>query len=218
MPPTSVAWRRRRLTPRSDRALTISIRVLLAGAAVALVSCRPRPDQLTFQVKVSDLRRAANALAKGKRGDDLVEVRLPGQLRNPPAALPEIARRDADWSTPEQAAAASISAELAGDASWIAESYVPSERAEVRRQFSDPALARRTSDYYRGMGKIGMTGWAELRGFRVVFLLGQDPDGDATVQSLTLAKTDRGWHQTNALADDDTFEVIWTALHTGGVR
>jgi len=94
------------------------------------------------------------------------------------------------------------------------DSYLPSERSE----HSDPAAARHASDYYRNMGKIQMTGWAKVRAFTVVFLLGQDEDGDATVATITLANTDSGWRQTNAIAEDDTFEVIWTALHTGGVR
>jgi hypothetical protein len=157
-------------------------------------------------------------LAKGKRPDDVVEVTIPGQLRSPPALLPLVSRSEADWSTPERAAASSVSANLAGDVAWIAESYVPAEREAVRRQFSDPAIAQRTRDYYRAMGKVEMTGWGEVRGFTVVFLLGRDEDGDATFASVTLSKTGSGWRQTNALAEDDAFEVVWTALHTGGVR
>jgi hypothetical protein len=157
-------------------------------------------------------------LTKGKRPDDVVEVTIPGQLRSPPAPLPLVSRSDADWSTPERAAASCVSANLAGDAAWIAESYVPAEREAVRKQFSDPVIAQRTRDYFRSMGKVEMTGWAEVRGLTVVFLQGRDADGDATFASATLSKTGSGWRQTNALAEDDMFEVVWTALHTGGVR
>jgi hypothetical protein len=183
-----------------------------------LVGCRSHQEGLTFQAKVSDLRRPGNALAKGKRLDEIVEITLPGQLRTPPTPLALVSRSDADWSTPERAASSSVSANLAGDVSWIVESYVPAERDEVRKQLSDPAAARRVRDYYRSMGEVEMTGWADVHGFTVVFLLGRDQDGDATFASVTLSKTASGWRQTNALAQDDTFEVVWTALHTGGVR
>ncbi len=192
--------------------------MLLIAAALAQFSCRPHQDRLAFQVKVSDLRRPANALAKGKGPDDLVEVTLPGQLRRPPVPLPLVSRRDADWSTPERAAASVVSASLAGDVSWIAENFVRAEREKIRERLSDPAIASQTFAFFRNMGKVEMTGWAEVQVYRVIFLIGQDEDGDATVATVTLSKTDAGWRQTNALAEDDTFEVVWTALHTGGVR
>jgi len=129
-----------------------------------------------------------------------------------------VSRSSADWSAPERAAASIVSANLAGDVSWITDSYVSAERDEVRKQLSDPAAAQRTRDYFRSMGKVEMTGWVEVRGYRVVFLLGRDQDGDATFASITLSRTAAGWRQTNALAGDDTFEAVWAALHTGGVR
>jgi hypothetical protein len=190
----------------------------LIVAALAQFSCRPHQDRLTFEAKVSDLRHPGNSLAKGKRPDDIVEVTLPGELRRPSTRLPVVSRSDADWSTPERAAASSVSAHLAGNVSWIAENYVPAEREEVRKQFSDLVVAERTRDYYRSMGQVEMTGWAEIRGFTVVLLLGRDEDGDATFASVTLSNTGSGWRETNALAEDDTYEVLWTALHTGGVR
>src|SRR5271169_2113074 len=112
MPATSPAWRRPALARPSDRALSLPIRALLIAAALAQFACRPRQDLLTFQVRVSDLRRPANRLANGKSPDDLVEITLAGQLRRPPIPLAPISRRDADWSTPEGAAASVVSASL----------------------------------------------------------------------------------------------------------
>jgi len=63
-----------------------------------------------------------------------------------------------------------------------------------------------------------MMGWAEVRGVRVVFLRGLDEDGDTTFLTESLSKTPSGWRQTQALLGDDTYDVVWTALHTGRVR
>lgn len=169
-------------------------------------------------MKVSDLRRPSNALVKGKPPDDSVEITLPGQLLNPAQPISWIPRSQSDWSTTGHAAASIISANIAGDIPWIIENYVPTERAAIAKQLSNPEAAQRNRDYYRNLGKISLTGWTEIHGFIVLFLQGLDEDGDATLNSFTLSKTSSGWKQTNALATDDTFEFVWTALHTGGVR
>lgn len=127
-------------------------------------------------------------------------------------------RSNADWSTPERAVASVVSANIAGDGSWAIENWGPEEREEARRGLADPMVAQQTWDYYRNMGRVVMSGWADVRGFRLVFLQGRDEDGDTTFFLVALKKTATGWRQTNALTNTDEFEVIWTALHTGGIR
>jgi hypothetical protein len=126
-------------------------------------------------------------------------------------------RNQAGWSTPERAIASIISANSAGDATWMIESFAPTERERARRQLSDPMFFEQTRDYYRHLGIVRITGEAEVRGFMVMLLLGQDEDGDATLLITTLAKTPEGWRQTNALAADDEFDLIWTAVYTRGL-
>jgi hypothetical protein len=166
----------------------------------------------------SDVRRASNSLIKGKQPNDSVEITLPGILLNPPQPIPLIPRTQADATTPERAAASIISANSSGDIPWIIENYVPAERPAIAKQFSDPQAAQRNREYYRNLGKISQTGWTEIHGYTVLFLQGLDEDGDATLISITLSKTPAGWKQTTALSNDDTFELVWSALHTGGVR
>ena len=190
----------------------------LAFALFAQYSCSLGRDQITFRVKVSDIRRAANSLIQNKSPDDSVAITLPGKLLNPSQPIPLIARPQADWSTPDRAAASVISANISGDIPWIIENYVPADRDAIAKQFSDPQAAQHNREYYRNLGKISETGWTEIRGFTVLFLRGVDEDGDATVISITLSKTPAGWKQTTALQTDDTFELVWTALHTGGAR
>jgi hypothetical protein len=190
----------------------------IAAGAILQISCGTLGDRLTFRAKVADVQHRTNSLLKSKQPGDYVEINLPGKLLNPTTPVNLISRSQADWSTPEYAAASILSASAAGDPSWMIENYVPSERETVSKRLSDPDVLRTTVNYYQNVGRTSVTGWAELRGFTVVFIQGLDEDGDATMLALALSKTPTGWRQTDALAHDDTFEIVWTALHTGGVR
>ena len=192
--------------------------LLMAAAAIAEVSCGLAGDRLTFRVKVSDVRRQSNSLIKGKRPDESVEITLPGKMLNPAVPLKLVDRTNADWSTPEHAAASVVSADTLANVPWMIENSAPAERAAATKLFSDPVAVNRTRDYYRNIGKVSITGWTDIRGFRVLFLQGLDEDGDASLLSVVLVNTPAGWKQTDALANDDAFEIVWAALHTSGVR
>jgi hypothetical protein len=181
-------------------------------------ACGLTHDRLTFRAKVSDLRRQSNSLIHNKRPDDTIEITLPGKLFNPAAPVNLISRAQADLSTTEGAAASIVSANTAGDIPWIIENYIPSDRPAIVKQFSDPASAQRNTNYYRNLGKTSITGWTEIGHYTVLFMQGLEEDGDATLIAIVLSKTPSGWKQTNALQNDDAFELVWTALHTSGVR
>jgi hypothetical protein len=190
----------------------------LAIALIAQASCNFSGDRLTFRAKVSDFRRPSNTLIRNKQPSDAVEVTLPGKLLNPAQPIALVSRPQSDYSTPERAAAAIVSANTAGDVSWIVENYLPEQRPAVGEGFADPDAVQRNTNYYRNLGKVSITGWTEIHDNRVLFLQGLDEDGDATFIAITLAKTPSGWKQTDSLQNDDTFELVWTALHTGGVH
>ena len=173
---------------------------------------------MTFQARVADLRKPGNSFARNKRPDDLVEIALPGRMLDVPVVVKLVGRREADWSTPESAVAAILSANVAGDVPWILQSFVPAERNEALKQFADPVAVERGRESYAAMGKFAITGRAEVHGFTVVFVRGEEEDGDSTVLTVNLSKTPSGWKQTDALAHDDTFDVVSIALHTGTVR
>src|SRR5713226_5577485 len=143
----------------------LSLTVLIATAAQ--VSCGLRPDRVTFQAKVADLRKPGNSFARNKRPDDLVEIALPGRMLEVPAVVKLVGRREADWSTPESAVAAILSANVAGDVPWILQSFVPTERNEALKQFADPVAVERGRESYAAMGKFAITGQAEVQGFTV---------------------------------------------------
>jgi hypothetical protein len=199
-----------------EQRLAVSLAIL--AAMLTQLSCGHQGERLTFQAKVADLGRQTNSLAMNKRLDDFVEITVPGRLLTVPSAVNPVRRREADWTTPEHAIASILSANIAGDMSWILENFVAGEREEARKQLADPVVAGRTRDYYHNAGKVETMGWAEVRGFTVVFLRGLDDDGDSTFLTEVLSKTPSGWRQTQALSRDDTYDVVWTALHSGRVR
>jgi hypothetical protein len=194
------------------------ISVISVICTLAQSSCRSTPSRVTFEARASDLRRPSNSFARNKAPDDLLELSLPGKLLQPPAAVNLVQRGTADWSTPEHAVASIVSANVAGDVSWMVENFVRPEREAIGKQLADPAAVRRIRDYYNNAGKVSITASVEIRGFTVLFLLGLDDDGDATFLNAALSKTPEGWKQTNALADDDTLDLVSAALHTASAR
>ena len=202
--------------PRTGKHALLSLTVLIA--ALAQVSCGLRRDRVTFQAKAAALRKPSNSFANNKRSDDLVEITLPGQMLEVPAVVKLVRRNEADWSTPEAAVASILSANVAGDVPWILQSFVPAERNEALKQLADPVAVERGRESYAAMGKFVITGRVEIRGFTVVFVRGEEEDGDSTVMTVSLSKTPSGWKQTDALTHDDTFDVVSAALHTGTVQ
>jgi hypothetical protein len=200
---------------RTGKHALLSLTALIAALAV---SCGLRPDRVTIEAKAADLRKAGNSFATNKRPDDVVEIKLPGRMLEVPAVVKLVRRNEADWSTPESAAASILSANVAGDVPWILQSFVPAERSEALKQFADPVAVERGRESYAAMGKFVITGQAEIRGFTVVFVRGEEEDGDSSVFMVSLSKTPSGWKQTNALTQDDTLDVVSSALHTGTVQ
>ncbi len=187
-------------------------------ALIAEVCCGPKSERLTFQVSAGDLRKPGNALAKGKRRDELVTVTVPGKLFRPPLEVQMVERQHADWSTTEHAVASILSAGASGDVSWIVENFVPAERERVAKQFANPAVAERTKSYYSNLGTVTITGQAEIGGATLLFLLGRDAEGDPSLVPAPLKKTTSGWRQTGALSGNDVYDVVWAALHAGEVK
>ena len=190
---------------------------IVAAGIILQLGCGAAGDQLTFRAKAVDIQHKSNSLLKGKQADDFVDVTLPGKLFHPAQPVQQVSRTQADWSTPERAAASIFSANSAGDVPWIVENYVPAERESISKRLADPLVREQARNFYGDAGKVSLLARTELRGYTVLFLQGMDPDGDATVISITLSKTPEGWKQTDALSRDDTFEIVWTAFHTGGV-
>jgi hypothetical protein len=194
----------------------IGFRLASVMAMLLLPLCAQNAARLTFRALVSELGRRTGSFAKNKRPQDSASVTLPGRLFDPPHAVALIERSRADWSTPEQVIASIRSANTAGDPEWIVENFVPAERAGIQKMLADPAIAKRNQDYYKSVRKVDITGSAQLRDLTILFV--REESDAARVLPVTLAKTSSGWKQTNALSNDDTFDVVWMALRSGTVR
>ena len=192
--------------------------MILIVAVISQYCCSCSSDHVTLQAKVADLRRSGSVFAKNKNPNDIVQLKLPGQVLDVPARVQLIRRDQADWSTPENAIASILSANAAGNVPWMLLNYVPAERNTALKQFSDPNAVERSRESYRAMEKFERTGWVQIREFRVTLVRGEDVDGDPTLMSVALLKTPAGWKQSDALANDDTLDMVVTALHTGTVQ
>jgi hypothetical protein len=200
--------------------MTLRVLIALAGMALLPVSAARAqgPGRLTFRARVSELGLQTGSYAKSKRPDDCAEVALPGRLNQPPLSVALVDRKAADWSTPERAMASIRSANTAGDAAWILENFSPDAQAGVRSLLAEPATAQRNRDYYKTIQKLEITGSVELRGYTLLLSREERGGGEARVVPVTLTKTAAGWKQTNALSADETFDVVWAAVRSGGVR
>jgi hypothetical protein len=189
--------------------LVVSFLLLLAGCSAG---------KLTFEARVADLRKPGNHFLIGKEPEDSVRVTASGKMLDTAAVVEKVNRAQADWSTPEHSVASVISANTAGDLPWIVQNYVPAERPEAGRQLIDPMAAARTRAYYLNLGSVKLIGWADIDGKRIMFLRGDDADGDSSIATVVLAKTGEGWRQTIELNRDDRYDVVIAALHHSGVH
>ena len=191
-------------------------RFWLALAAGLLAGCGA-PD-LTFEAKVADLHKPGNHLAYRMEPEAMVKFKAPGKMLDPLTALRRVTREQADWSTAEHAAESVISANVAGDLPWVVRNFVFGERLEAGRQLQDPMAAARTRAYFLNLGAVKLMGWAEFGDARIMFLRGEEGDGDPNTATMVLAKTGEGWRQTTSLGRDDRYDVVVTALQHGGVK
>ncbi|HYL34682.1 MAG TPA: hypothetical protein VEV17_02075 [Bryobacteraceae bacterium] len=191
---------------------------LMVAAVVLQPGAGQESSRLTFEAKVSDLGLQTGSFARNKKPDDIVQVTLPGHKIAPPRAVPLIRRADAKWASPESCVDSIRSANTAGDAAWILENFAPGDQADVRRLVSDPDLAKRNQDYYKSVSKAEIMALVDLREYRVAVLREETVQAKAVVVPLTMVKTPAGWRQTNALSKDETFDVLWAAVRSGGMR
>ena len=191
---------------------------LIVAAVVLQPGAGQESSSLTFEANVSDLGLQTGSFARNKKPDDTVQVRLPGHRIAPPRTVLLIRRADAKWASPESCVDSIRSANTAGDAAWILENFAPGDQADVRKLVGEPDLARRNQDYYKSVSKAEIIALVELGAYRIAVVREETVQAKATVVPLTMVKTPAGWKQTNALAKDETFDVLWAAVRNGGMQ
>jgi hypothetical protein len=197
-------------------------RLLLAFAILAtLAGCQSSgtPDsiessvyegRLTFRAKVSDLGLQTGSYAAGKSPGDIVEVVLPGKRNFVPKPTFPVAYKMATRSTLETAATSDFFAFRNDNADWILENFSDADQAEVRGWLANDSIRTANQRYYSSLESMQVWGEAELGGYRLVFVR---YNGDkATNTVMTYTSTPQGWKRTNALKDDETFDVVFAGF------
>jgi len=199
-------------------------RLIAAGFIIALVSATTIHafaqasgwGKLLFRVQIGDRGMKTDAISKGKTLSDYSEVTLPGALIKPPLKLPPVAKANAKFDTPVNAAAADFSAEKSDDADWIVSMFAPADRAGVKSMLADRAMRERNRGIFAHKDARYVSGQANYKNYVLLFIVDGNLDNAPNV--LAFVKTPDGFRRTNALSADDTFDIVWSALRLGEVK
>jgi hypothetical protein len=172
--------------------------------------------KLLFRVQIGDRGMKTDAISKGKTLTDYSEVTLPGSLIKPPLKLAPVAKANAKFDTPVNAAAADFSAEKSDDADWIVSMFVPADRAAIKSMLADRAMRERNRGIFAHKDARYVRGQANYKNYVLLFIVDGNLDNAANV--LAFVKTPDGFRRTNALSADDTFDIVWSALRLGEVK
>jgi hypothetical protein len=172
--------------------------------------------KLLFRVQIGDRGMKTDAISKGKTLTDYSEVTLPGALIKPPLKLAQVAKANAKFDTPVNAAAADFSAEKSDDADWIVSMFAPADRAAVKSMLGDRAMRERNRGIFAHKDARYVRGQANYKNCVLLFIVDGNLDNAANV--LVFVKTPDGFRRTNALSADDTFDIVWSALRLGEVK
>ena len=176
-----------------------------------------RPPQtatkLLFRVKVSDVGLQNSSLVQGKSPADFVEVTLSGELYDPPRRFQAVKREQAKWDTPLDAVVSDFSAFKADEDAWILENFVSQERDQLRDFLNSASMREKNRKSFEGAEYREITGQAHHQGYAIVFAR---ESGETRSSPLTFKQTAGGWKRTNALSGDEVFDIVFTALFSGG--
>lgn len=170
-------------------------------------------DEVLFRVKVSNVGLQNSSLINGKQPTDWVEIRLPGHLYDPPKRLSPVSKQAANWNTPIDAAVADFSAFKADDKDWIVEDFVATERAGIVGLVNDKSAREKNKALFGRRTNRFITGTADYKEYSIVFVR---DSGQAHPLPLVFKKTPGGYKRTNALSQDETFDIVFSALYNGG--
>lgn len=172
------------------------------------------PDtEISFRIKVSNVGLQNSSLVQGKLPTDLVEVKLLGQLYNPPKQFTPISKQTANWNTPIDAAVADFSAFKEGNDEWILENFVPEDEKDIRTFLNDKEAYEQNKKIFEARTERDITGEVKYKEYAIVFVR---DTGQAHPVPLTFKQTSSGWKRTNALSNDKTFDIVFSALYNGG--
>src|ERR1700675_760434 len=128
---------------RFARLVAVIIVALVSAISVDAFAQTSGGGKLLFRVQIGDRGMKTDAISKGKTLTDYSEITLPGSLIKPPLKLAPVAKANAKFDTPVNAAAADFSAEKSDDADWIVAMFAPADRADVKSMLADKTMRTR---------------------------------------------------------------------------
>jgi hypothetical protein len=164
---------------------------------------------VVFQTKVSRLGMGNMDYGKGRSPDETVEVVLRGQLYNPPKKISVDKLVTGNRNTLEQAFESDIAAMKSDDIEQILASWLPSEREELKRFLFDAQIRQGNNQWISKHPFLEIQGLVEYKGMSLLLV-----KNDHLV--FTFTKLDNKWYRTNALSEDDGFDLIFSAWRDGG--
>jgi len=189
---------------------------LIVGSATVDAFAQTVGGKLLFRVQIGDRGMKTDAISKDKTLTDYSQVTLPGVLIKPPMKLAPVAKANAKFDTPVNAAAADFSAEKSDDADWIVSMFAPGDRTDVKSMLADKAMRDRNRGIFAHKDARYVRGQANYKNYVLLFIVDGNLDNSPNV--LAFVKTPDGFRRTNALAADDTFDIVWSALRVGEVK
>ncbi len=200
--------------------------VIVVATVISLSGCQPAaesqgPDagftgRLVFQTQIQNLELRSGSHVEGKSPEDAIGAETPGRLLRTPRTIEETTKAAANRGTPVAAAISDYSAFRAGDGDWILENYSDDNRSEVLGLLASEVARERTFLIFSYLKTLEIWGEAEWQGYRLVLARYNGEKKGGTV--LTFRETPDGWKRTNALREDETFDVIISAFRTGTVE
>ncbi|MEE9240370.1 MAG: hypothetical protein V3U53_04190 [bacterium] len=169
--------------------------------------------EIVFRVQVSKAGLQSSSLVQGKKPNVWVEVRLSGELFNPPLEILPIEKSAASWKTPLEAAKSDFSAFKADDKDWILENFAGEDRESVESFLNNAAMRERNRKTFEAKEFREIKGFCEHNGYVIVMAR---ENGEPRFSPLTFKKSAEGWKRTDELAADEVFDMVFSALMNGG--
>lgn len=196
------------------------IALVAAGAGLSACSETERSDEVLFSVAVTDLPATINnKLAQGHGLEDTLELRLRGEVFDPPHISEIVAHGTVDRSTALSASDADLWAFKTFNQAWIIETFAASDTAEIRDFLSDPNVRAGSRALYQRIERQDVFAVAEYQAdssdYRLVFLNHYEEPrrGKANVYVLEHGE----WKRTNRLSRDSTLWLALLAFRRGSV-
>jgi len=184
-----------------------------AVAGADPISEKPPTGHIRFETKVSDLRLGSNSLAAGLKPDDQIFIALPGEIFSQAVDIAPVPQADVQRSTLEGAAASDYAAFRAGDTAWIAANFARAEKEKIQADFTDQLILGRARDLFASYTQKKIVGRAIYKNYTIFFV--NYRDWPVHLHAEVYTKEGNDWKRSNALADDEGFDIVAAALKSG---